>query len=454
MAGQGAIARASAAAIPAGAALLLWPAVMNGYPILFSDTGAFLAQLLDWFMVWDKPWVYGPVIGLLSLKFTLWLPVIAQGLLLSWLLWRLQAALRLARPLGHVGICLILAIGSAAPWFASLLMADFLAPVTVICLFLIGFGPARGRMAMVILGSFAIAAHLAHLVIAAAVLAVILLLRPRAFPRGVLPLLLALAVLVGGNAIGHGRFGVSPYGSVFMLARLTADGPAADYLAAACPAAGYRMCAWVGRLPRVEDEFMWDPKGPVWTYPGGPPALAAEASAIVRATFLSRPLDVAGAMLRNTTAQLAQLRLDEVLGNHALDDTVGAKLRAHFPAAELARFQASRQFADQLRPFAAPWQPAHAALIGMAALATVLTMWRARRRQPRLAALAALVLAGVLANAFATGALSGPHDRYQARIAWLLFLPPLLYGAHLYITNRCYITMRATSGGLERTSAS
>lgn len=453
MAGQGASARvrsltATGAAILSGAALLLWPALINGYPLLFSDTGAFLAQLLDWFMIWDKPWVYGPVIGLLSLKITLWLPVIAQTLLLSWLLWRLQLALRLARPLVHVGICLVLAAGTAAPWFASLLMADFLAPVTVICLFLIGFGPARGRVTMIILASFAIAAHLAHLIIAAAVLAVILLLRPRAFLRGTLPLVLALAVLVGGNAIGHGRFGVSPYGSVFMLARLTADGPAGDYLADACPAAGYGMCAWVGRLPRVEDQFMWDPKGPVWTYPGGPPALAAEASTIVRATVLSRPLDVAAAMLRNTAAQLVQLQLDEVLGSYFLADTVGAKLRGHFPSAELVRFQASRQFADRLRAFAAPWQPAHAALIGVAAFATVLTMWRARRRNPRLAALAALVLAGILANAFATGALSGPHDRYQSRIAWLLFLPPLLYAAQRYITTR------ATSAGLERTSAS
>jgi hypothetical protein len=33
---------------------------------------------------------------------------------------------------------------------------------------------------------------------------------------------------------------------------------------------------------------------------------------------------------------------------------------------------------------------------------------------------------GVAANAFATGALSKPHHRYQARIAWLLVLPPLL----------------------------
>jgi hypothetical protein len=35
-------------------------------------------------------------------------------------------------------------------------------------------------------------------------------------------------------------------------------------------------------------------------------------------------------------------------------------------------------------------------------------------------------MAGIAANAAVTGALSGPHDRYQARIAWLLPLAAIL----------------------------
>ncbi len=51
-------------------------------------------------------------------------------------------------------------------------------------------------------------------------------------------------------------------------------------------------------------------------------------------------------------------------------------------------------------------------------------------------------------NAFATGALSGPHDRYQARIAWLVLLPPLFY------VTRLYAARAETSAGLMRTRAS
>jgi hypothetical protein len=54
-------------------------------------------------------------------------------------------------------------------------------------------------------------------------------------------------------------------------------------------------------------------------------------------------------------------------------------------------------------------------------------LWRAiLLRDARALALLLLVCAGVLANAFATGALSKPHYRYQTRIAWLLVIPPLI----------------------------
>ena len=49
----------------------------------------------------------------------------------------------------------------------------------------------------------------------------------------------------------------------------------------------------------------------------------------------------------------------------------------------------------------------------------------------------------------ATGALSGPHDRYQARIAWLVVLPP----AFAAMRSR-YAASLATSSGVMRTRAS
>ena len=63
-------------------------------------------------------------------------------------------------------------------------------------------------------------------------------------------------------------------------------------------------------------------------------------------------------------------------------------------------------------------------LLVAGAAGTLLLAALAWRTNPALAGLALTVVFGVFANAFATGALSGPHDRYGARIAWLVLLAP------------------------------
>jgi hypothetical protein len=161
-------------AVAAGGVFMIWPAIVNGYPLLFSDTGAFMEQLLRPFMVWDKPWIYGPVLVLVSLKLTLWLPALAQGLLVSWALWRVQAVFRARSPTWHLIVCLALVLGCAAPWFASLLMPDIFAPLTVMSLFLLAFDPDR-RWPVTLLASFAIASHLTNLMIAGACVVVVML---------------------------------------------------------------------------------------------------------------------------------------------------------------------------------------------------------------------------------------------------------------------------------------
>jgi hypothetical protein len=415
-------------AIAAGGIVLTWPALVNGYPLLFSDTGSFMEQLLRPFMIWDKPWIYGPALVAASLKLTLWLPVLAQSLLLSWVIWRVEATFRAPSPVLHLGMCLLLAMGSAAPWFTSLLMPDFLAPLTVLTLFLLAFGPdEQRRWPVIALASFAIAAHLTHLVIAAACLAVVLALHPRAFLRAAVPLAVAVMLLLTTNLAGLGRFGLSPYGSVFGLARLVADGPAKIYLEESCPASGFRMCDWTGRMPTDADEFLWNPTGPVWTFPGGPIALAPEASRIVMATILNHPMAVTRAALGNWLSQIVTLRLDKVIGDKGLDETVGVQIHASYPMAEGIRFEAAVQRADGLLAIAAPWQNVHMVVLALGFAGSSVLLARSWRNDRVLFALIVMIAAGLLSNAFATGVLSGPHDRYQARIAWLVLLPPMMF---------------------------
>jgi len=428
-----------AIALLAGGALLLWPAALNHFPLVFSDTGAFLVQTIEAWPVWDKPLVYGPALHAFHWRTTLWLPMLAQGMALSWLLWLTQRAVLGVTPWRHGLLCLGLAGLTAAPWFAALLMPDWLAPALVLALFLLGFAGATlagwERLAVGLLAVLAIAAHLSHLPLAAALLALVAALRRAWRPvlACALPIAGAIALLLATNLAAHGRLAISPFGAVFALARLVADGPAARTIAARCPAAGWHLCRWAGRLPTDSDAFLWSADGPVWTArldnapPGGPIALAPEAGVILRATLLREPIGVLRAALGNGLAQLARARVGDTLGPQHLALTVGRELELGFPAAEQARFAASLQARGALPAAAAPFLVLHAAVLLLGGVGALLA-WRgaARAGDARRLGLVLMILVGVTANALVTGALSGPHDRYQARIAWLLPLAALL----------------------------
>lgn len=439
-------------AVCGGAVLLVWPALFNGYPLVFSDTGGLVEMGSEPYIGWDKPWIYAPFLALLHLRTTLWLPLAAQGMLVSWVLWTTQAVLYRPSSAIHLMVCVALAVGSAAPWFTSLLMPDLFAPIAVLCIFVLAFGYGRLSTAELlltaVLGAFAVAAHLAHLILAAGCVAAIALVRWRsdcwkAATRAAVPLGAALALLLLSNAIGHGVPAISPYGSVFALARLVGDGPGRAYLDRACPDPGLRLCAWQGRLSADSDDFLWRPDGPIWADDFSPVRFAPEAARLVPAIIAAYPLQTLRAAAVNTLRQLGLVRVGDTLVPDHLDIAVLPRLQPYLPPAEIARYQASRQSRGLLRDAAAPFRWLHVGLLLAGALGTVWVMARCWQSDPAMAGLAALTLAALFANAFATGALSGPHDRYQARIAWLVLLPPMLYAARA-----------ATSSGLIRTRLS
>ena len=434
-------------AVCCGTLFLVWPALHNGYPLLFSDTGALLEMGLEPSMGWDKPWIYGPFLALFHWRTTLWLPLAAQGMLVSWVLWLTQKALGGAQTRLHIALCVILAVGSAAPWFTALLMPDFLTPIVVLCLFILGFGRdrlSRFELACVaMIGAIAIAAHLAHLILAAACLIVLTLLRWRLDWRPATPLAAALAMLLTTNAVGNGVLGVSPYGSVFALARLVGDGPGRAYLDRVCPDSSLRLCAWQGRLSADSDEFLWHPQGPMWAGGFGPTRLAPEAARLVPAIVAAYPLDTLRAAAANTLRQLVMAKVGDTLVADHLDIALLPRMQPYFPPAEITRYQAALQPRGGLKDAAAPFAILYAALLIAGTVGSIGVMLRCWRTDQALAGLAALVLTALLANAFATGALSGPHDRYQARLAWLVLLAPLAYAARA-----------ETSAGLMRTRPS
>lgn len=413
-----------------GALPLVWPALLNGYPLVFSDTGGFLHQTLGPLMLWDKPWVYGPFLHLFHWGVTLWLPMAAQALIVSHVLWVTQRVLRGgATAAGHIGVCLIAAAVTTAPFTVALLMPDVFAPVVVLALALLGFAGSSlsraERMWLGLVATIGIAAHLAHVPLAVAMVGVAVLGgRWRGAVAAAVPLVAAVAVLMATNAVGHGRAALSPHGATFLLARLQADGPATDVIRTRCPEAGWYLCAFADRLPMDANDFLWAPDSPVnrdaegrARFLGGA-LLSPEAGEIVAITLREHPLAVAAAILRNTAAQMATAGIGDTLGNDHLPTALRPRILEGFPVREVAAFDASRQARGTLREALAWLAPLHAAALLAAAPLILVALWL-QGGATRIWIAVAVVVA-IVANAAATGGLSGVFPRYQARVAWLL----------------------------------
>jgi hypothetical protein len=437
--------------LAAGALLLVWPAFLNGYPLVFSDTGAFLHQTAPPpagpLVIWDKPHVYGPLLLAFHWRLSLWGPLLAQGLMLSHLLWLTQRALRgRAGVLVHLLACAAAAGLTTAPFTIALLMPDVFAPAVLLALLLLGFArealsPAEALW-LTLLAAIGIAAHLSHLPLAAAIVVIVALLARRGLPvlRTALPIAGAVALLLATNLWGHGRAVLSPHGATFALARLQADGPAAALIRDRCPEAGWYLCGFVDRLPMDSDAFLWDADSPVNRSPDGTgrflggALLSPEAGRIVGETLRARPIEVAVAMAGNTLRQLAMATAGDTLLDSHLAAALRPRIAEAFPPAELSAYDQALQSRGLLAAAAAPYLLPHAPVLLLGALLAVLAWWRAARAGDlRKLGLVVGVLVGISANAFATGALSKPHLRYEARILWLM---PLIAGMALLPRQR------------------
>ena len=430
------------APIVLSAALLLWPALLNGYPIVFDDTGTYLSQAVHRYLGWDRPVFYSLFLFPLHLTLTTWPAIAAQSLLTTH---TLHLARRVLLPAISswwlLPFVALLSVATALPWFASQLMPDVFTPLLILVLALLLFTPERlsrrEHVWLLLFAAFMIAAQQSSVVLSLALLLALTPLRRglgAAAPlghRGLAILaaqpLLAMTALVSVNLIGHGRVALFPYGNVFILARVIYDGPGMDALRRDCPAAGWRLCGFLDRFPATSDEFLWWPDSPV-ILAGGHKVVSTEADAIIAAGLRAEPETELHAWLSNGIVQLGRFTSGDEL--HACPTTVTPWIRRDFPRFERAAYAVARQTNNRL---AVPeWMQAlHAvvALGGIAGCGIVLIVALCRRHVA--AGFAAVVLLAVLANAFIAGGFSTPHHRYGSRVMLLAPAVALLGGIAL-----------------------
>lgn len=448
---------------------LCWPAFVNGHPFVFPDTLNYLRgvnrmaqQVTGYASEWlsypvSDPSVpngeriimlgrspaYGALLFVAQfLTRSFWPAVLVQAGLTAACIMLTLSRLGGSNGAGPgapflAGRALLLALVTPVAFFASFLMPDIFAPLAVLAtIHLALLWPVLRRWERLFWTAVLAAGllvHSANLLIIGGLLALCIALRLVGLSLSARGLAVAVAVLAGG--VGYelafpkavqAATATAPIRPPFVTARIVADGPGYAFLRDSCPGSGFLLCRYVDRLPLESDTFLWgmSPEPGVFSVIGARErrVLASEQGRFVLAVLADRPLDLAASSLRSAGRQLGMLRLGEF--NYPADEE-----RAILPQLvprERAHYRASRAFAGTM-PTSLPEALTLVSLVAAAGwILFYLAAVRPRDPQRRSRILfLALVAAALLINAAVCGALSTPHDRYQARMIWLLPLAAL-----------------------------
>ncbi|HEV3371083.1 MAG TPA: hypothetical protein VG145_00960 [Xanthobacteraceae bacterium] len=423
---------------PAAAVLmilaLLAPALWNGFPLIFADTGGYLLRPLEGNLDIGRSALYGAFLAP-AIRLEFWPNVLVQAALAAWIIaLTLRTHLGGVRPATAVLVVLGLAALTSLPWTSSQLMPDVFVPLAALALHLLAFRSTRLKAAeiagLVGLAAFAIASHMSilgmglALLLAYAIMAVPALRSSLPRPRLALPAA-ALAAGIGlaltSNAIIAGQFAFTPGGPDFLFGRLLQDGIVARYLDRVCPDPALRLCAYRDALPTSADDWMWWPGSPFYKL-GAWKEFTPEAERIIAGSILTDPGAQVVTAVRDTLQQLVTVDTGDGV-NAENNQHAEWALSVHAPDA-MARFRAAAQQRDQFDLTAINRVQIPLALAASALMPILVVLLR--RRRPALAALALSVTLALLANAAICGIFSGPNARYQSRLVPIALLTALV----------------------------
>jgi hypothetical protein len=452
---------------------LIWPAVYNGQPFYFPDTTAYLrgadagfqkltgvatpwsltadptgtgsaaraddaaatpsvSSIKDKTVLSGRSVYYGALLYMGDRVGGFWLTIVVQALVLLVAMALFFRALQAPLGMNFAITVMAVALTTSASFFVSYLMPDiFAATVILACASLVGARrhlPWSDYTIWLVLLAAALTFHTSHVLIAALMLVGALLYDTARHSwanwRGLAVIGVCLAVAVAAEAMFgwavKRAVGAPPLRPPLLMARLIEDGPGYRYLKQSCPQSNFQVCNSVGRLPMIADIFIWsfDPPGVfAVSTPDIRRVLSAEQYRFAWAVLKYDPLGVVAAAAENSGLQFLSSGLAEFDMSAPTDRGLANKL----PAQYRARFRASAAYKGTVPT--QTWSGIGMVLFwsGLLSLVLILFTGRLRRRlHPGRTDPAVWVLVGVVINAVVCGTMSGPHDRYQARVAWLI----------------------------------
>jgi hypothetical protein len=427
------------------ALIIIAPAIYCRYPLVFSDSGTYLSSSFSLTPPVDRPIGYGLfiwTIRLITFQNSLWYVVFFQGLLSSYLIYKVLSILFPdsggKNYYRHFVIVMCLMLLSSLGWYASQLMPDIFCSVLILTIFIFMQNEVKGIKLFffaLLLFCFNIT-HFSHLLIFLIIIFILLAYGivkyqkniTRDFLKRIMYLILIWILSVQGIMLCNyyrGNYGyvLNPSSNVYFTGKLCETGILKEYLDDNCSKINLPLCAYKDSLPKSENDFVWDSKSPFtklnsWTEGN------KEYAPIVKGVLTSpKYLSLfAWESIKGMIIQFFQIDNGSGLHPYGKKWNIYNIIKNGLDTEQFNEYINDEQNSGELN--FGLFNKFNYLVLGASALILFFSI-NENLIGKNVRVFVNMVIIGVVVNAFVTGSLSCPDSRYQARVTWLLVFAAL-----------------------------
>ncbi len=408
--------------------------LFNGYPLVTSDTGAYINNGFLLQVAKDRPIVYSIFLRFFSLQFSTWLVVFIQGCLIAFLL---KQSVNLLNPSHGEAknrtfyiISLLTVAFTTLPWYASQLMPDIFTSIMVLGIIIYFFRQSgKGTywyLLIILSGCLMHTSHILILLMAGFTLLIYFFINRRSehlrgYMRKTL-ILLAISLTsilltsTANSIAGHG-FTLSPASHVFLMGKLCENGVLQSYLDDVCAEKNYGLCEYKNNLPEVAWAFVWDDNSPL-NQMGGWEATKGEYKSIIKDIALSPKYypSLIFKSIEHTLRQLTQIYIGDGLQSFRENTNPYWKIEQYY-SHELPEYMNSKQNTNSLDVKA--FNIVYAIFLALTCI-WILFLWGKFPQNSIIKLVYLILIIFLLSNAFVTANFANVLARLNSRVIWLL----------------------------------
>jgi hypothetical protein len=445
---------------------LITPAIINKYPLVYSDSACYLYSGFEGNVPVDRPIVYSLFIINIPFASTLWSVILLQATIItSLILICFQNLIKFRYSyLGTFITILILSYTTGASNYVSQIMPDIFSAAAIIAIGIILAIPDlsfRRRIYLFLLIIFSSLAHTSNLFTSSCLILVflilslifrrkkIILLKTPVFMLSILVIFSSWLILpLINQAYGCG-FKISRTKNVMIMGRLVETGILYTYLNDKCETENIKLCEFKDKLPNAAWQFLWIDDSPLFDKEclqnggwGNCWIQKDKEYAPIINDIITTPKYLWLCMKScffETFHQLISFKIGYLVPQMDDGGVIGA-ITQHYKK-EIKSYRSAKQAKETL--YFNTISKIQTFVIGLSVLILILFIGLKKQRvslSKNMKIFCLVSILGLFLNAFTCTTFSSLVDRYEGRVIWVL---PLLVLLILFNKNQDYFTLKS-----------